>query len=198
MKPTSDDFQPRRDGWFEHRGTWGEVTVGTVLSDQSSRTKRWEIVDCSHGLQVQYGYTLWMRAREQTSGEEFTVRPRPKTDLVDILTRDPADTQTASPTPPSDSEAIELLVSELGASVLASRDTATGEITCPNYSAGYHATEDWHRGKEEIAHLRIAHGLTVPDDISLVDRTKIHSNAHMHPQSGGFPHRHVPEDLSTF
>lgn len=204
MKPTSDDFLPRRDGWYEHRGTWAEVTVGTVLADQNSRTKRWEIIAVAHGHQVQYGYTLWMRAREQTTGEEISVEPRNKTALVTILTRNPADTQTAGPTWPTDSDAIMLLVEQLGATLLASRDAETGEITCPDYAIGAsHRTGEKGNRLAEIEHLRIAHGMTdISDETSLADVTTLHGQAH-HPRwpnigKGGFPHRHVPEDLTFF
>lgn len=199
MQMTSPDFSPRADGWFEHKGTWDEVTVGTVIADRERRSLRWEIIDVAHGQQVEYGHTLWMRAREQASGEEFTVHPRFKNTSVTILTQDPADTQTPEPTWPSDSEAIMRLVEELGATTIATHDQRTGEVTCPDYAAGYHATEDWKYGREEILHLRLAHGLEVPDDMPLPERMRLHGDAH-HPSSpvgkGGFPHRHVPEDLS--
>ena len=204
MKPTADDFEPRRDGWFEHVGTWGEVTVGTVISSRK-RSERWEIIETSHGPRVEYGYTLWMRAREQTSGAEFTVQPRPKTGRVKILTQDPADTETPEYTPPSDSEALALLVEKLGATHLATRDETTGEITCPDYAAG-HLHDGAERGgtKAEMEHLRFAHGFdttgfeSLPFDDRLRAVVSAHGRLHggqdMSP--GGFPHRHVPEDLT--
>ena len=206
MKPTSDDFAPRRDGWFEHVGTWGEVTRGTVLSS-SKRSERWEVIDVAMGTRVEYGHTLWMRAREQTTGAEFTVHPRPKTARVKILTQDPADTETPAYTPPSDSEAVTLLVRELGATHLATRDHETGEIVCPDYSAG-HLHEGAERGgmRAEMEHLRFAHGYdttdleALPFDERLIAVTTTHGGFHggraLSP--GGFPHRHVPEDLTLF
>lgn len=204
MKPTEDDFEPRRDCWFEHRGTWGEVVVGTVLADPGGkRTPRWEVIALGHGQQVEYGYTLWMRIRDQVSGEEHSVKPHPKVNLVTILTQDPRDTRTGEPTAPGDADAIMLLVKELGAVHLATRDEATGEITCPDYASGRNHLDEignraLHRG--EVEHLRFAHGLSVDDDISLVDLSTLHGQAHnpRHPDvgKGGFPHRHVPEDLS--
>lgn len=200
MKQTAEDFAPRRDGWFEHKGTWEEVSLGTVIAGQK-RSERWEIVEQAHGTQVEYGHTLWMRAREQSTGAEFTVRPRMKTSAVTILTQSPLDTKTAPPTEPSDSEAIMLLVQELGAVHLATKDNVTGEITCPDYASG-HSNGDNRYGREEIEHLRFAHGLSVDDDISIVERTTLHGRAHnpKYPDigKGGFPHRHVPEDLSLF
>ena len=210
MKPTTDDFEPRRDGWFEHKGTWEEVTVGTVIASQK-RSERWEIVEQRMGDQpIEFGHTLWMRAREQTTGAEFTVRPRNKTSKVTILTQSPLDTTTPDRTPPSDAEAIALLVEELGATILASRDEATGEIWCPDYASG--AT---HPGgspggcRDEMEHLRIAHGIDtkpyeeMPFDERIVAVTTVHGRAHNPKYAatynhGGFPHRHGPEDLSIF
>lgn len=203
MKPTSDDFEPRRDGWFEHDGIWDEVTVGTVLADSSKRTPRWEVIALGHGQQVEYGHTLWMRVRDQVSGEEHSVKPQIKTRKVTILTQSPLDRKTAPPTEPSDSEAIMLLVRELGATHLATKDNVTGEITCPMYAAGHRHTEEWSPGilgRDEIEHLRFAHGMSVNDDIGIADLATLHGQAH-DPRwpnigKGGFPHRHVPEDLS--
>ena len=135
MKPTSDEFMPRRDGWFEHAGTWEEVTVGTVICNAQRRTERWEIVDVAMSTPVPFMHTLWMRAREQTTGAEFTVKPRTKVNKVVILTQDPADTKTPPLTPPSDADTIMLLVEKLGATHMASRDEKTGEITCPDYNS---------------------------------------------------------------
>lgn len=196
MKPTSDDFEPRRDGWFEHRAAWGEVVVGTVIAS-SKRSERWEITEVAHGAQVEPGHTLWMRAREQSTGAECTVKPRMKNSLLTILTQDPADTITGDPTAPSDTEAILLLVEELGAEVMATRDHVTGEVTCPNFEAGYILP-----GNSFINHLQFAHGMAVNHDLSNKDVVTLHGQSH-DPRwpnigKGGFPHRHVPEDLSIF
>lgn len=204
MKPTDDDFAPRRDGWFEHKGTWGEVTVGTVIADAGTRTKRWEIIATSHGTgQIEPMKTLWMRAREQTTGEEFTSPPRTKTAKVTILTQDPADTTTTPPTPASDTEAVWALVEGLGATLMASIDAVTGEVTCPDYVNDSHLDDDGlgapvKRGLLE--HMRIAHShdhFDTADDLASL----ITLHAQMHNLSnvsafGGFPHRHVPEDLN--
>ena len=197
MKPTGDDFEPRRDGWFPHEGTWGEVTVGTIIGSRHYRTGAWEIIEQSHGKgQIPFGHTLWMRARELKTGEEFTIRPRLKTIEMIVLTRDPADTQTPPVTPVSDGDAIMLLVEKLGATVLAHRDETTGEITCPDLMS-----MDFGKA-EEIEHMRFAHGMTVADDTSLEDVHILHGRAH-NPQhrdigKGGFPHRHDNEDLNIF
>lgn len=204
LKPTSDDFEPRKDGWFEHRGIWDEVVVGTVLANRERRSERWEVIDVAHGKQVEYGYTLWMRIREQTTGTEVTVKPHNKTYPVTILTLDPRDTDTTDPTEPSDTEAIMLVVRELGAELMATRDEKTGEVTCPDYAAGHHhlGTDMKLLGRAEVEHMKFAHGLEVPDDISVKELTTLHGRSH-NPKfpdigKGGFPHRHVPEDLTIF
>lgn len=202
MKKTSDDFEPRRDGWFEHKATWEEVVVGTVLADPNFRSKRWEVIDTAMVGHVEYGKTLYFRVREQTSGEEYTIPPRQKVTGITVLTRDPSDTKTGEPTPPSDADAIMLLVKELGAEVMATRDNVTGEITCPDYTYRSHIPGygDRQISRGLIEHIRFAHQHPVDDDISLEALVTLHGQCH-NPKwpnigKGGFPHRHVPEDLS--
>lgn len=202
MMPTGDDFAPRRDGWYEHKGTWGEVTVGTVIADANSRTRRWEIIDTSHGTgQIEPMKTLWMRAREQTTGEEFTSPPRIKTGKVIILTQDPADTETPDYTPPSDTDAVWALVEGLGATLMASIDTETGEVTCPDYINDSHLSDDEAQPIKRglLEHMRVAHGHNHFDtDDSLASLITLHAQMHG-PDAvvgAGFPHRHVPEDLT--
>ena len=198
MKPTGD-VPPRRDGWHEHDGKWGEVVVGTVIANAQRRTERWEIVDQAMATPVPFAKTLWMRAREQTTGAEFTVRPRAKDGKVIILTQDPADTKTGERTPPSDADAIMLLVTELGATLLATRDETTGEITCPDYIDESHLEGAQATRRGLIEHMRVAHGMKADDDLSLVDAITLHGTAHdlnSGVTKGGFPHRHVPEDIT--
>lgn len=196
MQPTSDDFSPRRDGWYEHKGTWGEVTVGTVIADSNSRTKRWEIIDTSHGPDpIPTMKTLWMRAREQTTGEEFTSPPRTKTAKVIILTQDPADTTTPDYTPPSDTEAVWALVEGLGATLMASIDAETGEVTCPDYIDNSHLLYDEFRPvyRGLIQHMMVAHQHTVDHKIDLAEAITMHGKLHNDPETpnpGGFSHRH--------
>lgn len=200
---SNDDDPPRRDGWFGHSGTWGEVTVGTVL-EGPKRTERWEVIATAHNGPVRYGYTLWMRIRDQVSGVEHTIEPRPKMNSVTILTQDPRDKKTAPPTEPTDTEAIQALIAELGAEVLASRDNITGEIVCPDYiyrsHIPGHGAQQQRRGL--VHHLQVAHKLEVDEDLSHNDAHALHSQAHdpRWPNIGkdGFGHRHVPEDLTTF
>lgn len=205
MKPTTEDFQPRRDGWFEHKGTWDEVHVGTVIASHK-RSERWEIIDQQMGPAPgpEHGRTLWMRAREQTSGAEYTVEPRQKWTSVTILTQNPADRSTGEAAPPSDAEAIMLLVKELGAEVLASRDEGTGEITCPDYVYRSHIPGYGERqiSRGLVEHIRFAHQHPCDDDLDIASLTTLHGQCH-NPKwpnigKGGFPHRHVPEDLTIY
>jgi len=205
---TGDDFAPRRDGWYEHRGVWGEVTVGTVIGTQDSRTSAFEVIATAHPQQVRYAHTLWFQVRDLVTGELHSIAPRMVNAPVKILTRDPADTKTAPPTAPSDQQAIQLVIEQLGATHLATIDNLTGEITCPDYIYDSHLPDrtqpDSPDGRNSLGlleHLRVAHGgPAVPDNWTIADLYTIHSNAH-NPRfpdigKGGFPHRHVPEDHS--
>lgn len=197
---TADDFEPRRDGWFEHRGIWDEVTVGTVVGN-GKRSEAYEVLATAHGQQVEYGYTLWFQMKNLVTGEVFPVEPKWKVAPVTILTRDPRDIKTPDVTFPVDSEAIMLVVQELGAETMAMHDSKTGEVHCPDYilhPGHLKAPKARQRGLRE--HLKFAHGLEVvvldnwEEDLNNLHAK--HSGAHKHPQmTGGFPHRHVPEDL---
>lgn len=196
MKPTSDEFKPRRDGYFEHRAQWGEVVIGTLMPDPSSRVKIWEVVDQAHGKTVDYGMTLYMRIREVSTGVEHTIRPRLKTHWTSVLTRDPADTVLPPASGrPSDAEAILEVANSLGGVVMSWIDSETGEVQCPD-----HAYIDGSATKWMIDHLRRAHKLSVDDGADPNDLVPLHSQAHnpAWPNIGkdGYPHRHVPEDLS--
>lgn len=199
---TDDSSEPRRDGWFEHKGNWGEVTVGTVIASKK-RSERWEVIATAHGsTPAEYGHTLWFQIREQTSGEVHPVAPKYKMHAVTILTQDPRDTKTAPPTAPVDADAIMLLVEKLGAEVMATRNEETGEITCPDYLYDSHipghGEQQIRRGL--IEHMRFAHRMSVDADLDLKSTIILHTQAHdsRWPNIGktGFPHRHVPEDLS--
>jgi hypothetical protein len=200
MKPTGDDFQPRRDGYYEHRGTWGEVGVGTLLGHREKRSAVWEVVDIRQAAPALYGYTNWFRIRDLATGEEHTIEPRPRSQGALILTRDPRDTVVQESNHPTDAEAIMTLVRELGAETMATHDSATGEVTCPDYISRSHIPGygDRQVSRGLIEHMRFAHGHAVPDEIDLVSLIEVHGQAH-NPRwpnigKGGFPHRHVPED----
>lgn len=193
MLPTGDDFMPRRDGWFEHKATWGEVTVGTILADTQTRTKRWEIVDVAMGTPVPFGKTLWMRAREVVTLEERTIQPRAKVSKVIVLTRSPADTSLGPLAPPSDAEAIMLVVERLGATELASIDTATGEVVCPDYIYESHRPDDESILPGLLEHMRIAHNMDPRPNSDLVTAIQAHGRAHDENDpigKTGFPHTH--------
>lgn len=201
MRVTADDFEPRRDGWFEHKGIWDEVTVGTVVGN-GKRSEAYEVLATAHGQQVEYGYTLWFQMKNLVTGEVFAVEPKWKVAPVVILTRDPRDITTPDPTPPNDSEAIMLLVQELGAETMAMHDSKTGEVHCPDYilhPGHLKGPKNRQRGLRE--HLKFAHGIEVETELDdweldLKNLHNRHSLAHTNPQQGaGFPHRHVPEDL---
>lgn len=199
MKPTSDDFKPRQDGWYEHRGVWEEVKVGTVIGTPNSRTDAWECIASAHPAQVEYGKTLWLRFRNLSSGDEYSAPPRHMHLPVTILTRDPADHAPAPcvpsyvepepQTPPTDQEAILAVIEGLGASHLATVDNITGQITCPEFPPSLAAL---------IEHLEIAHGQKGLPNWGVDEYTLLHSRAHSekYPDigKGGFPHRHAPED----
>lgn len=203
MKPTADDATPRRDGWYEHKATWGEVVLGTFIADTQKRSKRWEIVDVANGDgQIPQAHTLWMRAREVSSGEEFTISPRLKTSPIVILTQDPAETRAGDPSPASDSEAVRLLVEKLGAQILATHHASTGEVHCPDYVEDSHLEGHGSVLRGLIEHLAFAHGEKVEGDQNLANVITVHGQAH-NPAwpnfgKGGFPHRHVPEDLTIY
>lgn len=199
VRPSNPNAKPRRDGYLERRGTWGEVTVGSLIAG-ANRTDVWEIVDSAHPQQVQYAHTLWFKAVNRVTGEVYSVPPRFIKNPVVFLMRD--DEETPPPaTPAGDAEAVALLAEKLGAMVVATRDHATGEILCPDYDGHFVGP----RGTDEyMYHLRVCHGMdtsgleTLPPDELVMKRAQVHEQAHNfhHPEigKGGFPHRHGPED----
>lgn len=203
MKPSNEDARPRQDGWFEHVALWSEVVVGTVLGTREQPNSRWEVIETRHGAQVQYGYTMWFKVRDQATGQEFVLEPKPKPYTVTVLTQDPLDTKCGEPTEPSDTQGILNVIAGLGAEFLASRDDRTGEIICPNYTHESHI-EGYGAGQKRrglIEHLRMAHGEPVADDAKFEDVARLHGRCHqMRLPEGkkGFPHRHAHEDLSMF
>lgn len=203
VQKSDPEATPRRDKWLERPGTWAEVTIGSLLAGHK-RTDVWEVVDSAHGQQVEYGHTLWFKMVNQTTGEIYPCPPKLLTGSVTFLMADDAE-EPPPRTPASDAEKIALLVSELGASLIAERNHETGEITCPDYDGTFgRMTEDWKYGKEYLSHLEICHGMDVSGIRAIEDpleRTKematIHGRAHLdsypHIGKGGFPHRHIPE-----
>lgn len=193
-KPVDPEAPRRRDGYLERRGTWGEVTVGSLLATSWNRTSRWRIVAVSHPPQIGALETLWMRARDEVSGQEFSIPPRRKTLPVTFLVQDPTE-EPPPATPAEDAEQVALLVEKLGAQVIATRDNATGEIHCPQFEGPADSLLD---------HIRLAHGLDTSGLAALGLDDKIRQSIELHgrlhnrdaanpPSPYGFPHRHVPE-----
>lgn len=200
MNPTGDDFIPRRDGYFEHRGTWGEVGIGTLLGHREKRSAVYEVIDIAQATHARYGFTNWIRIRDRATGEEHSLEPRPRSQGTIILTLDPRDEVVRESSHPTDAEAIMTVVRTLGAELLASHDTATGEVTCPDYIHRSHIPGygDRQISRGLIEHLRIAHRHPVDDGTDLITLANTHGMAH-DPRwpnigKGGFPHRHVPEE----
>lgn len=198
MKPTPEDFKPRRDGWLEHSGRWDEVTVGTILAQRDTRTQAWEVIATSHGdLPIPFNSTLWLRLRNVKTGEEITLPPRGKNGTVVILTRDPNDTQTAPPTEPTDTDAVMNVIAGLGATHLATRDEATGIIFCPDYVWTGHVNdgEPHPLTRGLLEHLEFAHYLKPTADVDYAQAISRHGQLHKstgHTQ--GFAHVHLPEE----
>ena len=206
-KPSDPEAQPRRDGFLERVGTWGEVTVGSVIASSLSRTRRWEIIATANPGQIEYGHTLWFRMRDQVTGEEVSVKPRPVSIKVVFLMS--SDEEVPPPvTPAHDADQIALLVEKLGAQEIATRDHETGEIHCPDYSGPGAAPGGI---VAELEHLRICHGLDTSGLEAITnytdrDREVITTHGRLHgrnaatimPGGKGFPHRHVPEDRTMF
>ena len=200
-QPVDPEAPRRRDGYLERKGTWGEVTVGSLLATSWNRTTRWRIIDIANPPQIGHLETLWMRARDEASGAEHSIAPRSKNIPVTFLVSE-AEEEPPPTTPASDAEQVALLVETLGAKVIATRDSVTGEIHCPDYDRSYELDTG-----DLLMHLRHAHGIdvsgieTAPHDEKISTAVTWHGRLHTvdakNPPGAGFPHRHVPEvDIS--
>lgn len=188
-----EDQAPRRDGFIEATGTWGEVTVGCLLAG-SNRTDVWEVIDSKSPDQHEFAHTHWFKVVERKSGVVHAIKPKMINAKCKFLLADP--TEKLPPrTPPSDFEEIALLAEALGATILWERDNATGEITCP--------MNEWARDGY-LRHLKEAHDIdtraleALTGDEYTAELHTIHGRAHdpryPHVGKGGFSHRHVPEE----
>lgn len=204
MKPTEDSFEPRADGLFPHRGIWDEVTVGTLLA-APRKNEVYQVIATKHPPQVEYGKTLWFRIRNLATGEEMSIPPRRFNETVVILTQTPLGGPTAPPTRPEDTDAIMAVVEGLGASMLATIDNVTGEVTCPDYIMTSHipGLGNMRNSRGLLEHLQIAHGFdpnVLRPTWTYAEIFKTHNgfhNSRREEYGGGlFPHRHVPEDRS--
>ena len=185
------------------KGKWGDVRVGTLIQGpKGTLDDVWEISDQRSPDQYDYQTTPWFLVTNRATGEQIAIPPKTKTYSVMIMvpedTVDPEeekpkfDPADAGPhTPPSDQEAVDLLVTELGAVVEAVKDHETGIVTCPAFE------EMPGRGDEYFRHIEVAHGIDLSsvDPKDVVRLTTIHGEAHAKnyasPPSGrGFPHQH--------
>lgn len=195
-------------------GRAGQARIGHFIQgNRRTLDDIWELVEMKNPAQIEYGNTLWWLVANTTTGDTVPVPPKLVTARVRFMLT-PEEHAAAEETRhpphlpqqwPVDSEEILELVATLGATEIGTRDHATGEITCPNY-----AVQPWHQSQTQadaIHHLRIAHGIDVSgiealDDweAKMVATHKTHGQLHG-PESlrlahAGFPHRHVPEDVS--
>lgn len=186
----TDPKPKRRDGLVEREGVWGDVGVGSVLAGRL-KSDIWEVTDVAHPQQIEPGKSLWVRMVNRKTGEEVSVPPRLLTKKVTFLLEDEGQSIPV-PLPASDAEAIALVVEKLGATELATQDATTGEIWCPD-------PHSWFDPEEILNHLRVAHGMDTTDLTTPELYSAAHGRAHAiaHPTigKGGFPHRHVPEEI---
>ena len=198
---TSEKLHKKTTLW-EHSPLWGAVVVGALVCGAHGQPYR--IIDTRHGEGIPHGgYTLWFRAQPLAGGEAVPVPPKPREMPVTVLDPDPNATVVGVYTPPSDSEAVMLLTKELGAEWMATHDSKSGEVTCPEYNLGHHASPDpkvWHYSGELKLHLEFAHGVekAVIDILGGDDLYTYHTHQHNDVRGAGFPHRHVPEDNTLF
>lgn len=202
--PRATDFV-REDGLVERRAKWADLGVGMTLIREG---RKWKIIDSAIPPQFQYGHSLWFRI-QAPKGEVQALAPMPLTHACTILL-DPTDDTELPPTLPQGHAEAVLLIEKLGATEIATKDNATGEIWCPNYAAGdNHLGEigDGALRRGELEHLRIAHGMDTGalEALPALEQIKAISKAHgpLHfklaeslDNGRGFPHRHMPEDLS--
>ena len=192
--------EPRKDGLIEVSAQWKDLGVGMTIE---ANGRKWTIVDSAIPAQFQYGHSLWFKFRAPR-GEEVNYPPQPLVRRVTIL-REPGK-PLPPPTLPQGHAEAELLMRELGAVEIATKDNKTGEIWCPMHTNLDFPKGDYGRG--ELLHLRLAHGVdtTALEALTGDERTiaivKAHGPLHARHaealalQNGkGFPHRHVPEEL---
>jgi hypothetical protein len=198
------------DGLVEFRGVAGDIRVGSKIRGETGAKKdSWEVIDTRNPNQYDLGRTPWLRVRRLGTEEVVAIPPKTvKSPVTFLLLPEELDFAERYGYPPrlpkvllADAEEVALLVEKLGATEIATRDTETGEIWCPDYEAGA-LPEGVHwrdRAQAKLDHLRLAHGM----DISALEQmdwepqmlaiTQHHGAAHRDNMPGGFPHRHVPE-----
>lgn len=198
------------DGLVPWKGQAGDVRVGHIIQGDSGTKKDvWRVIDTRNPNQYDLGRTPWLRVQRLGTEETVAIPPKiVKSPVTFMLTPEEFDHSEMYGRPPyiprtpvADADAVALLVQELGATEIATKDEETGEIWCPDYEAGA-LPEGVHwrdRASAKLAHLRICHGM----DVTALEEmdwepqmhaiTKYHGEAHRDNLPGGFPHRHVPE-----
>ena len=163
---------------------WGQLGIGHIVLKDG---RKWTIVDAATPSQYEYGHSNWLKV-QAPNGETHAIPPKPLTKKVVVLVD-----SAAEAIPPVShvhgSREAALLVEALGAIEIATRDEGTGEVWCP-WTVG---------GVADLLHLQVAHGLDTTGIDTMAQRALIHGQCHdpAFPNlKGGFPHRHVPEDLS--
>lgn len=175
---------------------WGDTGIGSMILDANGR--RWTCIAQAQPEQFEYGKSCWLKF-QAPKGEEFSARPRYVTRLVKMLI-DPL-AAPIEPAWPEGAREAWVLAQELGAAEIATQDTKTGEVWCPDYTAPNPAGTG---AAPLLEHLRICHAIDTTAlaaiegvNDAIVAQQAAHSAAHKRPVGGaGFTHRHVPEDLS--
>lgn len=178
------------------RVRWGTLGVGSIILDRNDR--RWTCIAAAQPQQFEYGKSCWLKFRAPR-GEEFTAKPRYVTHLATALI-DPT-APPVIPAWPDGAEEAWLLAQELGAEEIATQDSRTGEVWCPDYCAPNPAGTGI---APLVMHLEICHGVDVSalvagEPVNFQEASDqahaAHVQAHKHPVGGaGFTHRHMPED----
>lgn len=164
---------------------WGNLGIGHVILKDG---RKWEVIDAAAPEQYEYGYSNWLKI-QAPNGETHAVAPKRVNRKVTVLI-DPEAEPILPVSHVHGSAEAALLVEQLGAIEIATRDEATGEVWCP-WTVG---------GAADLLHLQVAHQIDTTGIDTVELRSKVHGQAHdpKYPLIGkrGFAHRHVPEDLS--
>lgn len=181
-------------------GTYGDITVGSMIHGRwGHQNDVWEVVEVRNPPQHEVGKSPWLRVINVATGEESRIPPRSLGGPVTFMIEEhlvEVEGAKASPDmlpprrPLSDQDAVDLLVRELGATEIATKDHATGIVTCPMYEERMLPMSEYRH------HLEVAHGIdmtNVPDDPATVVTLhgKAHSPTEPYVGKGGFPHQHT-------
>jgi hypothetical protein len=193
--------QFKKTGLWMHTAQWGEVVVGALQGGAAGGADR--VIDTSHGSGIPHGHTLWFRAEPVKGGEPVAIAPRPREQPVIVLDEHPDNTKVGVYTPPTDTQAVLNIIEGLGATWMATHETASGEVTCPHYDAGIEAGDNPEYAWVSLGlrkHLEFAHAVLPADHERFIgaDLHAFHENLHNTLKGEGFPHRHVPEDNTLF